>query len=122
MRSRPCRFGMGSDSAIRSGLRIDQPPGGPGPGREIPNLRLARQSRTSEAIQGWLGHRSITGTAVYTTLAPNRFKDFGGTEPGASQGLGATEIAKALGIGRASVYRVLEAPTCGTGIPIGGPE
>jgi DNA invertase Pin-like site-specific DNA recombinase len=26
------------------------------------------------------------------------------------QGLGATEIAKALGIGRASVYRVLEAP------------
>jgi hypothetical protein len=25
-----------------------------------------------------------------------------------SQGLGATEIAKALGIGRASVYRVLE--------------
>jgi DNA-binding IclR family transcriptional regulator len=25
------------------------------------------------------------------------------------QGLGATEIAKALGIGRASVYRVLEA-------------
>jgi DNA invertase Pin-like site-specific DNA recombinase len=26
-----------------------------------------------------------------------------------AQGLGATEIAKALGIGRASVYRVLEA-------------
>jgi DNA-binding IclR family transcriptional regulator len=27
-----------------------------------------------------------------------------------AQGLGASEIAKALGIGRASVYRVLEAP------------
>jgi hypothetical protein len=31
----------------------------------------------SEAIQGWLGQRSITSsTAVYTALAPNRFKDF----------------------------------------------
>jgi hypothetical protein len=30
----------------------------------------------TRAIQGWLGHRSITGTAVYTALAPNRFKDF----------------------------------------------
>jgi site-specific recombinase XerD len=27
-------------------------------------------------IKGWLGHRSITSTAVYTALAPNRFKDF----------------------------------------------
>jgi hypothetical protein len=26
--------------------------------------------------EGWLGHRSITSTAVYTALAPNRFKDF----------------------------------------------
>jgi hypothetical protein len=25
---------------------------------------------------GWRGHRSITSTAVYTALAPNRFKDF----------------------------------------------
>jgi hypothetical protein len=25
---------------------------------------------------GWLGHRSITSTAVYTALAPYRFKDF----------------------------------------------
>jgi integrase len=29
----------------------------------------------TRAIQGWLGHRSITSTAVYTALAPNRFKD-----------------------------------------------
>jgi hypothetical protein len=27
-------------------------------------------------MQGWRGHRSITSTAVYTALAPNRFKDF----------------------------------------------
>jgi hypothetical protein len=26
--------------------------------------------------QGWLGHRSITSTAAYAALAPNRFKDF----------------------------------------------
>jgi hypothetical protein len=25
---------------------------------------------------GWFGHRSITSPAVYTALAPNRFKDF----------------------------------------------
>jgi hypothetical protein len=29
----------------------------------------------TRAIQGWLGHRSITSTAVYTALAPNRFRD-----------------------------------------------
>jgi hypothetical protein len=30
----------------------------------------------TRAIQGWLGHRAITRTAVYTAPAPNRFKDF----------------------------------------------
>jgi site-specific recombinase XerD len=30
----------------------------------------------TRAIQGRLGHRSITSTADYTALAPNRFKDF----------------------------------------------
>jgi site-specific recombinase XerD len=30
----------------------------------------------TRAIQAWLGHRSITSTAIYTALAPNRFKDF----------------------------------------------
>jgi hypothetical protein len=34
------------------------------------------QGHDTRAIQGWLGHRSITSTAVYTALAPNRFKDF----------------------------------------------
>jgi site-specific recombinase XerC len=33
-------------------------------------------SHDTRAIQRRLGHRSITSTAVYTVLAPNRFKDF----------------------------------------------
>ena len=37
---------------------------------------LANKGHDTRAIQGWLGHRSITCTAVYTALAPNRFKDF----------------------------------------------
>ena len=43
-----------------------------------PRLRLRprQQGHDTRAIQGWLGHRSITSTAVYTALAPNRFKDF----------------------------------------------
>ena len=36
---------------------------------------LANRGHDTRAIQGWLGHRSITSTAVYTALAPNRFKD-----------------------------------------------
>jgi hypothetical protein len=38
--------------------------------------RSPTRATTPCAIQGWLGHRSITSTAVYTALAPNRFKDF----------------------------------------------
>jgi integrase len=37
---------------------------------------LANNGHDTQAIQGWLGHRSITSTAVYTALAPSRFKDF----------------------------------------------
>jgi site-specific recombinase XerD len=37
---------------------------------------LANKGHDTWAIQAWLGHRSITSTAVYTALAPNRFKDF----------------------------------------------
>jgi site-specific recombinase XerD len=32
---------------------------------------LANKGHDTRAIQGWLGHRSITSTAVYTALAPN---------------------------------------------------
>jgi type 1 fimbriae regulatory protein FimB/type 1 fimbriae regulatory protein FimE len=37
---------------------------------------LANKGHDTRAIQAWLGHRSITSTAVYTALAPSRFKDF----------------------------------------------
>jgi site-specific recombinase XerD len=37
---------------------------------------LANKGHDTRVIQGWLGHRAITSTAVYTALAPNRFKDF----------------------------------------------
>jgi site-specific recombinase XerD len=37
---------------------------------------LANKGHDTRAIQGWLGHRSITSTPVYAALAPNRFKDF----------------------------------------------
>jgi type 1 fimbriae regulatory protein FimB/type 1 fimbriae regulatory protein FimE len=30
----------------------------------------------TRAIQAWLGHRSITSTAIYAAQAPKRFKDF----------------------------------------------
>jgi hypothetical protein len=35
---------------------------------------LANKGHYFRAIQGWLGHRSITSTAVYTALAPNRLR------------------------------------------------
>jgi hypothetical protein len=39
-------------------------------------LRFRQQGHDTWAIQGWLGYRSITSTAIYAALAPNRFKDF----------------------------------------------
>ena len=41
-----------------------------------PGYAPANADHDTWAIQGWLGHRSITSTAVCTALAPNRFKDF----------------------------------------------
>jgi integrase len=37
---------------------------------------LANKGHDTRAIQGWFGHWSITSTAIYTALAPGRFKDF----------------------------------------------
>jgi site-specific recombinase XerD len=37
---------------------------------------LAHKGHDTRAIQARIGHRSITSTAIYTALAPNRFKDF----------------------------------------------
>jgi hypothetical protein len=74
----------------------------------------------------WLGHRSITSTAAYTARRRAGSRISGGSEIGtlykgrralidaatvrAMKGRrhGATEIAKALKIGRASVYRALD--------------
>ena len=46
--------------------------------RHVCAYALANKGHDTRAIQGWLGHRSITSTAVYTALAPNRFRDFWG--------------------------------------------
>jgi integrase len=37
---------------------------------------LANKGHDTRGIEGWLGRRSITSTAVYTASAPNMFKDF----------------------------------------------
>jgi site-specific recombinase XerD len=37
---------------------------------------LANKCHDTRGIQGWLGHRSISSTAVYIALTPNRLKDF----------------------------------------------
>jgi site-specific recombinase XerD len=44
--------------------------------RQACGCALANKGHDTRAIRGWLGPRSITSTAVYTELAPNRFKDF----------------------------------------------
>jgi integrase len=44
--------------------------------RHACGFALANKGHDTRAIQGWLGHRSITSTAIYTALAPGRFKDF----------------------------------------------
>jgi type 1 fimbriae regulatory protein FimB/type 1 fimbriae regulatory protein FimE len=44
--------------------------------RHARRYALANNGHDTRAIEGWLRHRPITSTAVYTALAPNRFKDF----------------------------------------------
>jgi site-specific recombinase XerD len=46
------------------------------PTRTCCGYALANKPHDTRAIQVWLEYRSITSTAVYTALAPNRFKDF----------------------------------------------
>jgi hypothetical protein len=59
---------IGKCSASRDRLLATRPALRPRPRQQ--------KGHVIRAIQGWLGHRSITSTAVYTALAPNRFKDF----------------------------------------------
>jgi len=37
---------------------------------------LAKAGHDTQALQDWLGHRSIQHTVRYTELSPTRFKDF----------------------------------------------
>jgi hypothetical protein len=90
------RDGAGKPSvltqAARSGPVAGRPAGQRRFGRQLQALAQRRRGRTAVLthgghrqfvsamrqilILGWLGHRSITSTAVYTALAPNRLKDF----------------------------------------------
>jgi type 1 fimbriae regulatory protein FimB/type 1 fimbriae regulatory protein FimE len=44
--------------------------------RHVAGFYLASQGQDTRAIQGYLGHRAITSTAVYTALSPGRFASF----------------------------------------------
>jgi hypothetical protein len=55
---------------------------------------LANKGHDTRAIQGRLGQRSITSTALYTAPAANRFKDFWRIEECASRGLFGSRVAR----------------------------
>jgi type 1 fimbriae regulatory protein FimB/type 1 fimbriae regulatory protein FimE len=44
--------------------------------RHATGFYLASQGQDTRAIQGYLGHRAITSTAVYMALSPGRFASF----------------------------------------------
>lgn len=46
--------------------------------RHAAGYNLAKSGATTRDIQGFLGHANIQNTVIYTQLAPNRFKSFGG--------------------------------------------
>ncbi|MFZ2493487.1 MAG: tyrosine-type recombinase/integrase [Thermoanaerobaculia bacterium] len=45
--------------------------------RHAKGYQLAQNGADTRAIQGYLGHRDIKSTVIYTELDPNRFKGFG---------------------------------------------
>ena len=45
--------------------------------RHAKGFQLAQKGADTRAIQGYLGHRDIKSTVIYTQLDPNRFKGFG---------------------------------------------
>ena len=45
--------------------------------RHAKGYQLAQQGTDTRAIQGYLGHRDIKSTVVYTELDPTRYKGFG---------------------------------------------
>jgi type 1 fimbriae regulatory protein FimB/type 1 fimbriae regulatory protein FimE len=38
--------------------------------------KLANDGHDTRSLQGWLGHRNIQHTSLYTQLSPTRFRDF----------------------------------------------
>jgi type 1 fimbriae regulatory protein FimB/type 1 fimbriae regulatory protein FimE len=44
--------------------------------RHARGYKLANDGQDTRAIQGYLGHKSISNTVKYTELAPNRFAGF----------------------------------------------
>jgi site-specific recombinase XerD len=52
-----------------SGDRLD--------GCHAKGFHLAQKGADTRAIQGYLGHRDIKSTVIYTELDPGRFKGFG---------------------------------------------
>jgi len=69
-------FGVRTPDRARRNQRRPRSQGASAHLRRACGYALANKGHDTRAIQGWLGHRSITSTAVYTALAPNRFKDF----------------------------------------------
>jgi site-specific recombinase XerD len=63
---------MVEPAAAAAGIVLKAAPDMP---RHACGYALANRGHDTRAIQGWHGHRSITGTAVNTALAPNRFKE-----------------------------------------------
>lgn len=45
--------------------------------RHAKGYQLANAGTDTRAIQGYMGHKSINSTVIYTDLAPNRYKGFG---------------------------------------------
>jgi hypothetical protein len=67
----------GSEQALREHINSERT-GLPSIGSKVvARMKTAprRGFHVPPRLPGWLGHRSITSTAVYTALAPNRFRD-----------------------------------------------
>ena len=50
--------------------------------RHACGFKLANDGHDTRALQHYLGHKNIQHTVRYTEMAPDRFKDFGGTDDG----------------------------------------
>lgn len=75
-------------------------------------FRLAQQGADTRAIQGYLGHRDIKSTVIYTALAPDRFKGFGTVHGVKQRGMTTASSAAALRENRHRPVRKTRSPTC----------